>query len=123
MSSLVPVCPEQLLDTKFCRSIGMSECRNIGMSAHRSVGTSECRHIGMSEYRNVGTSEYRNTESGIPEKLESDLLEVVTISARCSEVLSFFPGELLRGRNTTVHWRVPDAELYLKETLNFEFYF
>ena len=30
---------------------------------------------------------------------------------------------VLRGRNTLEHWRVPDAELYLKETLNFEFYF
>ena len=30
---------------------------------------------------------------------------------------------VLRGRNTLEHWRVPDAEPYLKETLNFEFCF
>ena len=52
VSSLVPVCPEQLLDTKFWR---------------------------IPEYWNTGILEYRNTESGIPEKLDSDLLEAVTL--------------------------------------------
>ena len=60
MSSLVPVCPEQLLDT---RNVGMSEYRNVGMSKHR----------------NTGILEYWNTESGFPEKLDSDLLEAVTL--------------------------------------------
>ena len=76
VSSWVPVCPEQLLDTKFWT---IPEYWNIGMSEYRNTGISECRSIGMSEYRNVGTSEYRNTESGIPEKLDSDLLEAVTL--------------------------------------------
>ena len=77
-ASLVPVCPEQLLDTKF-RNIGMSEFRNIGMSECRNIGMSEHRNVGVSEHRNHGILEYRNTESGIPEKLESDLLEAVTL--------------------------------------------
>ena len=122
VSSLVPVCPEQLLDTKFCRSIGTSECRNIGMSEHRNVGVSECRNIGIPEYwvRNPGKARFRPFGSRytsarcsevliIPVLQGSDVLIAPTF--RGSEVLSFF-SEL---------WRVPDAELYLRQTLILNF--
>ena len=109
VSSLVPVCPEQLLDTKFCRSIGMSEyrnvgtseCRNIGMSEHRNVGVSECRNIGIPEYwvRNPGKARFRPFGSRYTSARCSEVLiipvfqgsEVLIIPAfHCSEVLSFF---------------------------------
>jgi hypothetical protein len=117
VSSLVPVCPEQLLDTKFCRSIGMSECRN--------VGTSECRNIGIPEYwvRNPGKARFRPFGSRYT-------------SARCSEVLIAPRFQMLRCFNCSEVPRFrgfiiflgkalesPDAELYLRETLIFEFCF
>jgi len=46
---------------------------------YRSTGVPEYWSTGVLEYRSTGMPEHRNTESGIPEKLDSDFLEAVTL--------------------------------------------
>jgi len=102
VSSLVPVCPEQLLDTKFWR---IPEYWNVGMSEYRNIGTSECRSIGMSEYRNTGILSPESRKSSIPTFWKPLHF--------CSLLRGFYYSgvPVLRGRHTLEHWRVPDAEL------------
>ena len=125
--------------------LSFGEHRNIRI--HRSTGTPECRNTGVPEHRNAGTPEYWNTGILSPESRKSSIPTFWKPLHFCSLLRGFnyssVPGlrgfnyssvpllrdfqysgaPLLRGRNTLEHWRVPDAELYLKETLNFEFYF
>ena len=61
VSSLVPVCPEQLLDTKFWRTPeyhNSPEYRNTGVPEHRSTGTPE--------YWNTGILSPESRKSSIP---------------------------------------------------------
>ena len=74
MSSLVPVCPEQLLDTKFWRT---PEYQN----------SPEYWSTGVLEYRSTGMPEYWNTESRNPGKARFRPFGSRYTSARCSEVL------------------------------------
>ena len=105
-------------------STGVPEYWSTGVLEYRSTGVPEYRSTGVLEYWSTGVPECRNTGILSPESRKSSIPTFWKPLHFCSLLRGFnyssVPGfrcfnysgvQLLRGRNTLEHWRVPNAEL------------
>ena len=109
--------------------LSFGEHRNIRI--HRSTGVPEHRSTGVLEYRSAGTSEYWNPGKARFRLFWKPLHFCSLLRGFNYSSVPGFRGfnysDVPRFRGFIIflgeHWRVPDAELYLKETFIFEFCF